>query len=95
MSSFLGNLSGDFRAGWFSVLTFLAISMAVEREAASVFLLDLSFFSISATDLCVGWTSVLALSHLCALVSKVGLTLVFMAPKNILAMKRLRNFFNK
>lgn len=84
MKYFLGNLSGFFETGWFSVLTLLYVSMAVEKEVELVYLLGLSSLSLSATAFCVGWTNVLALPYRCALFSKRGILLIFMAPKNII-----------
>lgn len=84
MKYFLGNLSGVFETGWFSVLTLLYVSMVVGKEVELVYLLGLSSLSLSATAFCVGWASVLALPYHCALISKVGILLVFMAPKNII-----------
>ena len=55
-----------------------------EQEVELVYLLGLSSLSLSATAFCVGWTNVLALPYHCALVSKGGSLLVFMAPKNII-----------
>lgn len=84
MKYFLGNVSGVFETGWFSVLTFLYVSMAVEKEVELVYLLGLSSLSFSATAFCVDWTNVLALPYRCALISNGGILLVFMAPKNII-----------
>lgn len=58
--------------------------MAVEKDAELVYLLGLSSLFLSTTAFYVGWVSVLALPYHCALISKVGILLVFRAPKNII-----------